>query len=142
METRRDSGLRILQQGDESVGWKHIHTRHIDGDSDFTSEISFFPTDQRLESGGDAVALRPIMTESEVQRSITQTIRRGEIDVSDTGDGVVYRCSFGQECYVPSENVGTIRVVTDPDGRVVTAYPEIGPNTAYWDPQTGWNNVD
>jgi len=137
----RDGNIKTLPAGDENRGWIHTQGRHIEGTLDTERFTSFFPSGQTITRNGQEVTLNPVLSESGVQRTIMNTIRRGDIDTDDGGPGVVYQCNPGNRCYTPEENIGTIRVVIGDDRRVITAYPEEGPDTVAWDPTEGWQNV-
>ncbi|WP_254273023.1 NEW3 domain-containing protein [Haloarcula marina] len=135
--TKRGGEPKWIPEGSEQKGMAHIEGRHIDGELGTNKPTDFFPVGQRITRDGVTKRLDAKLSREEVKRLIARTIRDGDIDTSDDGPGVVY--TLDPEDYPGEYDIGTIRVVTGPDGDVITAYPKSERPTADWSPETGWN---
>jgi len=130
---KRNSDVKWMETGGNSVGWRHIKGRHIYGDLNKQRRTTFFETGEEIVRGSKAKTLDSEMSETEVQKLINKAIRKGIPDEDDNAEVYVYESS---------EYKMNVRVVLDEQGKVITAYPEEGPNVPTWKPGSGWGDDD
>jgi hypothetical protein len=136
--TAPDGSTRVfrLQVGDADRGFnkvlrKHVRADFIDDEADgFTS---FFPTGRTLNIKGKAYELKDTMTQDDVKLIVSRALIRGDAS-SGTGDRIELDYSLSTQ-RANEYGIGSVRVVLNDDGDVVTAFPTTGTNRVAWNGQ-------